>query len=177
VQEDVELRDGLFNSIKDRTENVMAVDVARNDLSVVAAKGSVEVNKLYNIETFENVHQMVSTVKCELLPGTSFERIIGATFPMASMTGAPKRKAMELIGEHENFERSYYSGTMGIINHNGDYTLPVLIRSIFYDASAEDLWFAAGGAITSLSDPAEEYEECLLKATAVLKALGATLLC
>jgi para-aminobenzoate synthetase component 1 len=175
INEDVQLRDELFNSVKDRTENVMAVDVARNDLSIIAKKGSVAVNKLYNIETFETVHQMVSTVKCELAAGTTFGQIIEATFPMASMTGAPKRRAMQLIGETEGFERSFYSGTMGIINHGGDYTLPVLIRSIFYDRKKSVVWFGAGGAITWLSDPAEEYEECLLKASGALKALNASL--
>ena len=175
AEEDALLKEELFNSIKDRTENVMAVDVARNDLSILARKATVRVNKLYNIETFETVHQMVSTVKCELEDGISFARIIEATFPMASMTGAPKRKAMQLIGETENFERDYYSGAMGIIDKHGDFTLAVLIRSIFFNKKNGTVWFGAGGAITWLSDPGEEYEECLLKASGVLRALNANL--
>jgi len=171
--EDEFLKERLQNSLKERTENVMAVDVARNDLSHIAAKGTVQVNKLYNIETFETVHQMVSTVSCEIKEETSFDKIIESTFPMASMTGAPKLRAMTLIDEFENFERRNYSGAMGIIDENGDYTLSVIIRSIFYDQKTKSLSISVGGAITYLSDPENEYEECLLKAKALLKVLNA----
>lgn len=171
--EDEALKNQLYNSLKERTENVMAVDVARNDLSRFASRGSVHVNKLYNIETFETVHQMVSTVSCNIKPGTTFESIMEATFPMASMTGAPKIKAMQLIDEFEDFERKNYSGAMGIIDTNGDYTLSVIIRSIFYNQESKRLSIAVGGAITYLSEPEQEYEECLLKARAMMKALGA----
>jgi para-aminobenzoate synthetase component I len=170
---DRQLRDNLINSIKERTENVMAVDVARNDLSQVATRGSVHVNKLYNIESYENVHQMVSTVSCKLRAETGFGDIIRATFPMASMTGAPKISAMDLIGRHENFRRKYYSGTMGFIDGKGDFELWVVIRSIFYNAQTGRLSIAVGGAITWLSDPQTEYHECLLKAQTMLKALNA----
>lgn len=172
-QEDEALKAQLFGSIKERTENVMAVDVARNDLSQLASKGSVLVNKLYNIETFETVHQMVSTVSCLLKPNTSFENIIDAAFPMASMTGAPKLRAMQLIDTFERFERNNYSGAMGIIEANGDFALSVIIRSIFYNQTSRRLSIAVGGAITYLSDPEKEYEECLLKAAALLKTLNA----
>ncbi|MCC6371685.1 MAG: anthranilate synthase component I family protein [Bacteroidia bacterium] len=175
-EEDEALKNNLYHSLKERTENVMAVDVARNDLSHFATKGSVEVNKLYNIETFETVHQMVSTVSCKIKPGTSFEEIIEATFPMASMTGAPKLRAMQLIDEFEDFERKNYSGTMGIIDENGDFTLSVIIRSVFYNQQSKQLSIAVGGAITYLSEPEKEYEECLLKAKAMLRALDAGLL-
>jgi para-aminobenzoate synthetase component 1 len=162
----------LQNSLKERTEHVMAVDVARNDLSQIAARGSVSVEKLYDIETFETVHQMVSTVSCELKEGTTFENIIGATFPMASMTGAPKLSAMTLIDRHETFTRNCYSGALGLVDKNSDFRLAVLIRSIFYNQSERKLWFATGGAITWLSDPGLEYEECLLKAESMRKSLG-----
>ena len=173
AEEDLILKTDLQNNIKERTENVMAVDVARNDLSVFAKKGTVRVNKLYNIETFETVHQMVSTVSCDIKENTSFETIMDATFPMASMTGAPKLRAMNLIDEFEDFERNSYSGSMGIIDEKGDYTLSVIIRSIFYNEKTKRLSIAVGSAITYLSNPENEYEECLLKANALMKALEA----
>ena len=174
--EDETLKHELQNNIKERTENVMAVDVARNDLSMFATKGSVQVNKLYNIETFETVHQMVSTVSCDIKENTSFEKIIDATFPMASMTGAPKLRAMQLIDTFEDFERKSYSGAMGIINENEDYTLSVIIRSIFYNQKTKKISIAVGGAITYLSEPEQEYEECLLKAKALLRVLNAEII-
>ncbi len=179
-KEDEMLKEELLTNIKERTENVMAVDVARNDLSRFAKKGSVKVNKLYNIETFETVHQMVSTVSCEIKeellnhsPEKLFETLIDATFPMASMTGAPKIRAMQLIDTFENFQRQVYSGAIGLIDENGDFILSVIIRSIFYNQRTKLLSFAVGGAITYLSEPEKEYEECLLKAGAMLKALNA----
>lgn len=172
-EEDQALKKELQQHLKERTEHVMAVDVARNDLSVFAGKGSVQVEKLYAIETFRTVHQMVSTVSCVLRENTSFDTVIRATFPMASMTGAPKLRAMQLIDKYEAFERGYYSGTMGLVDGHGDYTLSVIIRSIFYNQRTGALSIAVGGAITYLSDPEQEYEECLLKASGLLKALGA----
>jgi para-aminobenzoate synthetase component 1 len=172
-EEDEKLKLTLYNSIKERTENVMAVDVSRNDLSIVANKGTVSVNKLYHIESFETVHQMVSTVSCEINENISFEDLINATFPMASMTGAPKQSAMLLIDKFENFKRKSYSGTMGLIDANGDFELSVIIRSIFYNQKTKRLSIAVGGAITHLSDPENEYDECILKAQTMLKALNA----
>lgn len=174
--EDEELKNQLHNSLKERTENVMAVDVARNDLSRFAQKGTVKVNKLYNIETFETVHQMVSTVNCEMKPGITFENMLDAAFPMASMTGAPKIRAMQLIDEFEDFERKNYSGAMGLIDEKGDFTLSVIIRSIFYNQQTKRISIAVGGAITHLSKPEEEYAECLLKARAMLGALNAQMI-
>jgi para-aminobenzoate synthetase component 1 len=190
-EEDEKLKEELFHNIKERTENVMAVDVARNDLSIIAERGSVEVNKLYNIETYETVHQMVSTVKCKMassfakasedrdgIPiaiGRQMGDIISATFPMASMTGAPKKSAMNFIDEFEDFERKYYSGAMGIIDEKGDFELCVIIRSIFYNEKTKRLSIAVGSAITHLCDPEKEYEECLLKAGTMLKALNAVI--
>lgn len=168
---DEKLKNELFNSVKERTENVMIVDVARNDLSRIAKKGTVKVDKLYDIETYEQVHQMASTVSCELKEGVSFNDIINATFPMASMTGAPKIRAMELIDEFETNSRGPYSGCMGYIKENGDFDLSVLIRSIFYNETEKYLSFSVGSAITALCDPEKEYEECLLKAAAMKKVL------
>lgn len=170
-EEDEDLKQQLQSSLKERTENVMAVDVARNDLSVIAARASVKVDTLFGIESFATVHQMVSTVSCELKPGSRFEDIIKATFPMASMTGAPKTMAMNLIDQFEDFKRHYYSGSFGILDEKGDFEMNVVIRSIFYDSESKILSFAVGGAITYLSDAEKEYEECLLKADALFASL------
>ncbi len=170
-KEDEGFKAGLFNSIKERTENVMIVDVARNDLSRVAKKGTVRAEKLYDIESYEQVHQMVSTVSCELRENISFDDIIKATFPMASMTGAPKIRAMQLIDDFEDSNRGPYSGCVGYIDEKGDFDLSVLIRSIFYNESENYLSFSVGSAITAQCDPEKEYEECLLKAAALKKVL------
>lgn len=171
-EEDEQLKQLLQNSLKEQTENVMIVDVARNDLSRIATKGSVKVDKLFDIETYEQVHQMVSTVSCELKQDITFNDIIHATFPMASMTGAPKIKAMELIDTYELYNRGAYSGAVGYINSNGDFDLNVLIRSIFYDEEKKYLSFSVGSAITAMCNPEEEYEECLLKAKAMMQVLN-----
>jgi para-aminobenzoate synthetase component 1 len=174
-EEDAELKKQLHNSLKERTENVMAVDVARNDLSQVASRGSVQVPSLYAIESFATVHQMVSTVTCEISPDCSFEEIIDCTFPMASMTGAPKRRAMDLCTETEKFDRANYSGALGLYK-DGDFELGVVIRSIFYNAAQKKIRIAVGGAITHLCDAETEYEECQLKAKSLLRALNADII-
>ncbi len=172
LQEDELLKNELYYNAKERNENVMIVDVARNDLSRVAKKGSVIVDKLFDIESFEQVHQMISTVSCELKENTSFNDIIKATFPMASMTGAPKIRAMELIDEFELYNRDVYSGALGYINANGDFDLNVLIRSIFYDEEKRYLSFTVGSAITALCNAEDEYKECMLKAKAMMEVLS-----
>jgi para-aminobenzoate synthetase component 1 len=170
-QEDDIIKNELQSNLKERTENVMIVDVARNDLSRIAKKGSVTVDKLCDIESYQQVHQMVSTVSCELKENTSFKDIIHATFPMASMTGAPKIKAMKLIDEYELYNRGPYSGVLGYIDENGDFDLSVLIRSIFYDEQKQYLSFTVGSAITAMCNAEDEYEECLLKAKAMIQVL------
>ena len=172
IAEDTQIKNELLHSLKERTENVMIVDVARNDLSRIAQKGSVQVEKLYDIESYQQVHQRVSTVSCELRENTSFKEIIHATFPMASMTGAPKISALHLIDEYELYNRNAYSGALGYINANGNFDLNVLIRSIFYDEEKKHLSFTVGSAITSLCNAEEEYEECLLKAKAMMQVLS-----
>lgn len=170
--EDELLKQELYANVKERNENVMIVDVARNDLSRLAARGTVQVDKLFDIESYEQVHQMVSTVSCDLKDNTSFRNIIDATFPMASMTGAPKYRAMQLIDQYEAYNRGPYSGALGYIKANGDFDLNVLIRSVFYDAEKRYLSFTVGSAITDMCTPEDEYAECMLKAKAMMEALG-----
>ena len=170
--EDLAIKEALRINLKERTENVMIVDVARNDLSRIAEKGTVVVDKLFDIESYQQVHQMVSTVSCQLKDNTSFNDVIKATFPMASMTGAPKIRAMELIDQYEVYNRGPYSGALGYIKENGDFNLSVLIRSIFYNQDKKYLSFTVGSAITAMCNPEDEYEECLLKAKAMMQVLG-----
>ena len=172
LQEDQFIKNELKSNLKERTENVMIVDVSRNDLSRIAKKGSVAVDKLCDIESYQQVHQMVSTVSCEVKENTSFIDIINATFPMASMTGAPKIKAMQLIDKYELYNRGPYSGALGYIDEKGNFDLSVLIRSIFYDEQKHYLSFTVGSAITAMCNPEDEYEECLLKAKAMMQVLS-----
>lgn len=171
VQEDEQLKTALQNNAKERNENVMIVDVARNDLSRIAQRGTVNADTLFNIESYQQVHQMVSTVSCLVKENTTFNDIIEATFPMASMTGAPKYRAMQLIEEYEVYNRGPYSGALGYIDAKGDFDLSVLIRSVFYDEEKHYLSFTVGSAITDMCQAEEEYEECLLKAKAMIQAL------
>ncbi len=172
ADEDNSLRDKLYNDPKERSENVMIVDLVRNDLSRLATRGSVKVSELFGIHTFKTVHQMVSTVECELKPESTFKSIIDATFPMGSMTGAPKISAMKLAETHEAQPRGIYSGTVGFILPNGDFDFNVVIRSISWNSASGEVSAKAGGAITANSDPELEYEECLLKARAMIAALN-----
>ncbi|MGZ3861793.1 MAG: chorismate-binding protein [Bacteroidia bacterium] len=171
-EEDLMLKKALAQSLKEQTENVMAVDVARNDLSIIARKGTVVTDELFGVQTFKNVHQMVSTVSCELKENTSLPGIMQAVFPPASMTGAPKIRAVELIKKYELSPRKIYSGCIGKIEDNGDFDFCVVIRSIIYDEKKKRVAFHVGSAVTAACDPAEEWEECLLKANAMLLALG-----
>lgn len=169
--EEEKIKQELYNNKKERNENVMIVDVSRNDLSRLATKGSVKVDELFSIKTYKQVHQMVSTISCELKPNTSLETIFAATFPPASMTGAPKIRAMQLIDEHENFRRGAYSGSIGFIEPNGDFDFNVVIRSIVYNTNNKHLSYSVGSAITAKCDAEKEYEECMLKARAMKEIL------
>jgi para-aminobenzoate synthetase component 1 len=162
----------LYNSNKDRSENVMVVDLVRNDLSKICREGTVKVDELFGIYSFPQVHQMISTVSGALKPGISFEEIIKATFPMGSMTGAPKKRVMELIEQYEQTKRGIFSGAVGYISPAGDFDFNVVIRSIMYNASSEYLSFQAGSGITFYSNAEQEWEECLLKAEAIQKVLA-----
>lgn len=168
---DAALKEQLLNDPKERAENVMIVDLVRNDLSRVAAKNSVTVDELFAIQSFETVHQMVSTVSCELKENTSFKEIIRATFPMGSMTGAPKVSAMQLIEQFEDFKRGIYSGSIGYITPTGDFDFNVVIRSLFYNQQKKTITCDVGGAITIQSDPEKEYEECLTKVQRILEGM------
>jgi len=172
TEEDERLKKQLFNDVKERSENVMIVDLVRNDLSKIAKKGSVKVDELCGIYTFPQVHQMISTVSVKVDACVPFDEIIIATFPMGSMTGAPKIKAMELIEQYEKTKRGLYAGTVGYINPAGDFDFNVVIRSLQYNKKDSYLSFIVGGAITALSDPEKEYDECMLKAKAMLEILG-----
>lgn len=172
IEEDEKLKEVLNNSSKEKCENVMIVDLVRNDLSRIAIKGSVNVDELFGIYSFPQWHQMISTISCTIKPNITFEEILKATFPMGSMTGAPKIRSMQLIEEYESTKRGMYSGSVGIMLPNGDFDLNVVIRSIQYNAETGYLSFMVGSAITIQSDAENEYEECLLKAKAILSVLG-----
>lgn len=161
----------LSNSAKDRSENVMVVDLVRNDMSRVCREGTVTVDELFGIYSFPQVHQMISTITGELKEGTELDEILQACFPMGSMTGAPKRRVMELIEKYEKTKRGIYSGAVGYIDPSGDFDFNVVIRSILYNETNRYLSYLVGGGITFYSDPEKEYEECLLKAGAIKKVL------
>ena len=171
-EEDIEIKKGLFEDEKERSENVMIVDLVRNDLSKIAEKNSVTVEELFGVYTFNTVHQLISTVSANLKKNISFSEIIKALFPMGSMTGAPKIKAMELIEEYETFKRGLFSGSVGYIKPDGDFDFNVIIRSILYDDKTKQLSCPVGGAITIRSDSEKEYEECLLKVQALKDVLN-----
>ncbi len=162
----------LAESAKERSENVMVVDLVRNDLSKVCEPGSVYVEELFGLYTFPTVHQMISTVAGTLKKDVLFTEIIAATFPMGSMTGAPKKRVMELINDLEPASRGLFSGSIGYISPEGNFDFNVVIRSIFYNAALHTASYYAGGAITFYSEPEKEWEECKLKTQAVEVAMG-----
>ncbi len=169
---DEEEKKRLYHSGKDRAENVMVVDLVRNDLSKICLEGTVRVDELYGIYTFPQVHQMISTISGELPPGRGLADCIRATFPMGSMTGAPKNRVVGLIEDAEKGSRGLFSGAVGYLTPGGDFDLNVVIRSIFYNRSNSYLSYQVGSGITFYSDPEREYEECLWKAEGIKKALG-----
>lgn len=165
---DEQLKNELKNNPKERAENIMIVDLVRNDLSKVAEKNSVHVEELCEIYSFETVHQMISTVTCEVKDSTLFTDIIKATFPMGSMTGAPKMRTMQLIDRIEEFSRGIYSGSIGFISPTGDFDFNVVIRSMVYNSKKNYISCPVGGAITLDSDPEQEYQECQTKIARIL---------
>jgi len=171
LEQDEQLKSDLAQNEKERSENIMIVDLVRNDLSHTATKGSVQVEELCQIYTFKQVHQMISTIVSEVENATSPIEILRTTFPMGSMTGAPKISAMQIIEELEETKRGLYSGAVGYFTPTGDFDFNVVIRSILYNAKNEYLSFSVGSAITSQSTPELEYEECLLKAKAMFEVL------
>lgn len=175
VEEDLKFIDELKNDPKEKSENVMIVDLSRNDLSKLAKKGTVKVDELFGVYAFQPVHQMISTVSCELPENVTLEEVLKATYPMGSMTGAPKKRSMEIIDEYEDFSRGPFSGMLGYIDPSGNYDFNVMIRTIFYDKKQKKIFIAVGSAITAKSNVEKEYEECLIKLQPLLKALNATL--
>lgn len=171
--EDKALAEELRHDEKEKCENVMIVDLVRNDLSKFASRGSVKVDELFGIYSFKTVHQMISTVSAEIPAHVSNTDAIRAAYPMGSMTGAPKLRAMQLAETHENVRRGLYSGALGYFTPEGDFDFNVVIRSIQYNAATGYLSFMVGSAITANADPEKEYEECLLKAKALFEVLGA----
>lgn len=169
--EDTQIKEQLIANEKERAENVMIVDLVRNDLSKTALQQSVKVDELFGVFSFPQVHQMVSTVSSEMRDDVDSVDVIKSAFPMGSMTGAPKVKAMELIEKFETTRRGLFSGAAGYFTPEGDFDFNVVIRSIQYNADKKYLSFMVGSAITINSDPEKEYEECLLKAKALIEAL------
>ncbi|MBN2868924.1 MAG: anthranilate synthase component I family protein [Flavobacteriaceae bacterium] len=165
------LKHDLVANPKERSENIMIVDLVRNDLSLTAKKGSVKVEELCKVYTFEQVHQMISTVTSEIKDGIHPVDVIKTTFPMGSMTGAPKISAMKIIEDLEATKRGLYSGTVGYFSPEGDFDFNVVIRSILYNQTEKYVSYSVGGAITAKSDPIQEYEECLIKAKAMRMVL------
>ena len=168
---DEQLKKALWQSQKERSENVMIVDLVRNDLSRVCKEGSVQVDELFGIYPFPQVHQMISTISGGIKEGITFSQIIEATFPMGSMTGAPKQRVMELIQQYEPVGRGIFSGAVGYKAPGGDFDFNVVIRSIMYNASTGYLSYQTGSGITFYADAEREWEECELKGEAIKKVL------
>lgn len=171
MEEDLENRNKLSNSEKEKAENLMITDLMRNDLSKVSKTGTVKVDELFGIYPLPRVFQMISTISSELKPKVTFAEIIQATFPMGSMTGAPKIRTMELIDELESFKREWFSGALGWIDEEGNFDFSVVIRCIIADLNAKKLYFGVGSAVTFDADPEQEFEECQLKAQAIFEIL------
>ena len=170
--EDVELQSRLRHSTKDRAENVMIVDLVRNDLTRSSRTGTIRVKELFGVYPFEQVNHMISTITSTLCEDIHAVDAIRHAFPMGSMTGAPKVMSMQLIEQYEQTKRGLYSGAVGYFTPEGDFDFNVVIRSMLYSASSRYLSFQVGGAIVYDSVPESEYEECLLKAQAMLETIG-----
>ena len=171
-EEDRMSRMHLANSLKERAEHIMIVDLVRNDLSKVSEPGTVRVDELFGIYGYRQVNQMISTISGQLGPGLGFFEALKATYPMGSMTGAPKHITMEFIDDIETASRGWYSGSVGYIKPNGEFDSNVVIRSLMYDDVKKVAKYAVGGAITFDSDPNAEYDECLLKSKAIRELLN-----
>lgn len=170
--EDKEILKALQSDKKEIIENTIIAEMVAEELRTIAENDEVTISELCKAYTFKQVHQLISTVVCKLKSGFNAVDVIKATYPMGSMTGIPKQNAMKLIHTLENFNRSLYSGSIGYFAPNDDFDFNVVIRSILYNAKNNYVSYAAGGAITALSNPESEYEECLVKAKAMGEVLG-----
>ena len=166
--EDEENKTWLRVSKKERAENIMIVDLVRNDLSRLAEKASVQVTELCELHTFKTLHHLVSTIEAQLPSDITFTEILAATFPMGSMTGAPKISAVQHMEKIEMLDRGLYSGTFGVFEPNGNFDFNVIIRSAVYNKEKKQTTIKVGSAITHASNAESEYDECLLKAASTL---------
>tara|TARA_R110001592_G_scaffold307299_2_gene580598 strand:- start:95607 stop:96743 length:1137 start_codon:yes stop_codon:yes gene_type:complete len=171
AKKDLALKLELENSVKERAENIMIVDLVRHDLSQIAQKNTVAVHALCKVHTFETVHQLITDISAKLSVDVEFSDIIEKLFPIGSMTGAPKIAAVGYTDSLEPSPRVTYSGALGWIKPNGDITSSVLIRGVYYDALKKYTSVSVGGAITTLCNPEEEYEECMTKLSMMQEAL------
>ena len=169
---DAQLAAELSESDKEQAENLMIVDLVRNDLSIICEPDSILVSDLLKVRSYSTVHQLVSDVRGQLRPGITTSQAIAALFPGGSMTGAPKLRAMEIISELETSERAGYSGGIGFISGNGDLDLGMVIRTAVFDTGTVTI--GIGGGITSGSEPLAEHQEIQIKAQAHVSALSAT---
>lgn len=170
-KEDQLIKKKLEQDPKEKAENIMIVDLVRNDLSRTAARNSVKVEELCKVYTFDTVHQMISTISSKIRPDSDSFEVIKYAFPMGSMTGAPKIEAMKIIEEQESSKRGIYSGAIGYFTPEGDFDFNVVIRSLLINDELKKCSLMVGGAITLNSTPEKEYEETLTKAEAILKSL------
>ena len=169
--QDAKAREELLTSEKDRAENVMVVDLVRNDLSKICETNSVKVTELFGVYSFPQVHQMISTITGTPRKELHWSEMVAHTFPMGSMTGAPKKRVLELTETYEKSARGLFSGAVGYVEPNQDFDFNVVIRSILYNQAGKYLAYFAGSGITVNSDPEKEYEECLLKVAAFEKII------
>jgi para-aminobenzoate synthetase component 1 len=172
LREDEVVKEDLRNDPKEISENVMIVDLVRNDLTRSARAGSVHVAELMGIYSFRQVHQMISTIRCTLRDDITVSEVLQNTFPPGSMTGAPKLRAMELIRQYEKGSRGLYSGCIGYFDEKRNFDFNVVIRSLFYNRGTGLLSYQVGGAVTSRANHEDEYQECLIKASAIRQLLS-----
>jgi len=173
--EDLAIQESLRTNPKEIAENVMIVDLVRNDLTYSALPGTVKADRILEVHSFEQVHQLISTITCRLNPDVPILEAIKYTFPAGSMTGAPKISAMKLCDRYEASARGLYAGAIGYFDEKGDFDFNVVIRTLLYNAGLQYLSFHTGGAITLQADAEQEYKECMLKASGILKALNTSL--
>lgn len=172
VEEDELARKALEEDRKEILENTITTEMIVEELQAIAKKGSVQITELCKTYTFKQVHQLISTIVCDLKPELHPVDAISGTYPMGSMTGIPKENSLAIIEELENFNRSLYSGSIGYFTPKDDFDFNVVIRSILYNAKNKYVSFSAGGAITALANPESEYKECLVKVKAMEEVLG-----